>query len=55
MNTKVLGFMNLDRVTAQDPLEFFMLFSSLSAIRGNLGQSSYAFANGFLIDVNQRR
>jgi acyl transferase domain-containing protein/thioesterase domain-containing protein/NAD(P)-dependent dehydrogenase (short-subunit alcohol dehydrogenase family)/SAM-dependent methyltransferase len=45
---KVAGTVNLDLATrALDP-EFFMLFSSCAAVRGNPGQADYAAANGFM-------
>ncbi|MGD9211030.1 MAG: SDR family NAD(P)-dependent oxidoreductase, partial [Desulfobacteraceae bacterium] len=45
---KVHGTIYLDRETRQDPLDFFVLFSSISAQIGYLGQSDYAYANSFL-------
>ncbi|KAL1851994.1 Type I Iterative PKS [Diaporthe australafricana] len=48
---KVVGTMNLDRLFSQDnpdPLDWFIVFSSLVATRGNPGQSNYAAANCFM-------
>jgi acyl transferase domain-containing protein/enoyl-CoA hydratase/carnithine racemase len=45
---KVQGSVHLDRASADCDLDFLVLFSSLSAALGNLGQSDYAAANGFL-------
>ncbi|MET1257393.1 SDR family NAD(P)-dependent oxidoreductase, partial [Aliikangiella maris] len=45
---KVAGTMNLDKATAQLSLDFFILFSSVAAIKGNLGQADYATANAFM-------
>jgi len=45
---KVAGTLNLDRAIGAAPLDFFVLFSSLSAALGNSGQTDYAAANGFL-------
>lgn len=45
---KLQGTVNLDTVTQQDKLDFFVLFSSLAALSGNVGQSDYAAANAFL-------
>lgn len=45
---KVSGVINLDLCTKDHELDFFIGFSSLSAILGNVGQSDYAAANGFM-------
>ncbi len=45
---KVSALEKLDEVTKQEPLELFILFSSLSSVFGNVGQSDYAAANGFM-------
>lgn len=45
---KLIGTLQLDEVTSNQPLDFFVLFSSISAMVGNIGQSDYAYANGFL-------
>ncbi|MCY9109396.1 SDR family NAD(P)-dependent oxidoreductase [Bacillus atrophaeus] len=45
---KVYGTWWLDEVTRDESLDFFVLFSSLASIFGNLGQSDYGYANGFL-------
>ncbi len=42
---KVDGTIQLDRVFAEDDLDFFALFSSTTAIMGNAGQCDYAYAN----------
>ncbi len=44
---KVDGTICLDEVTADETLDFFLLFSSVSSL-GNRGQSDYAYANSFL-------
>ncbi len=46
--SKVAGTMNLDRATVAEPLDFFVLFSSVVGQTGNRGQADYAFANAFL-------
>lgn len=45
---KVSGLLHLDRALAQEPLDFFIAYSSLVAVMGNPGQSDYGFANAFL-------
>lgn len=45
MAPKVDGSVNLDTVFSGDDLEFFMLFSSISAVTGQQGQANYAAAN----------
>ncbi|MFE3461856.1 SDR family NAD(P)-dependent oxidoreductase [Nocardiopsis aegyptia] len=45
---KVDGARHLDALTAEDPLDFFVLFSSAAALVGNVGQAAYAAANTYL-------
>jgi thioester reductase-like protein len=45
---KAVGVMHLERAVMSDALECMVLFSSLSAVVGNPGQSDYAAANRFL-------
>ena len=45
---KLRGALNLDQATHREPLDLFVLFSSLAAVVPNPGQSCYAYANGFL-------
>lgn len=45
---KVAGAWNLHRATGKLDLDFFLLFSSVAAIIGNLGQGAYAAGNAFL-------
>ncbi|MGH6823763.1 MAG: KR domain-containing protein, partial [Methylocella sp.] len=45
---KVTGAENLDRLTRDLPLDYFVLFSSATTAIGNPGQGSYVAANGFL-------
>ncbi len=47
-SVKVQGARNLDEATAHLPLDFFALFSSISSLLGNVGQSDYVAANTFL-------
>jgi acyl transferase domain-containing protein/acyl carrier protein/enoyl-[acyl-carrier-protein] reductase (NADH) len=48
LGPKVYGAVNLDQATQEDELDFFILFSSIAASRGNVGQCDYAYANAFL-------
>lgn len=48
LQPKIQGFTYLDQVLSQQALDFFVVFSSLSAVVGNIGQSDYAVANGYI-------
>lgn len=48
LTPKVNGVMHLDAALVSVPLDFMILFSSLSAAMGNVGQADYAAANGFM-------
>ncbi|MEQ1511376.1 MAG: SDR family NAD(P)-dependent oxidoreductase [Lysobacteraceae bacterium] len=52
---KIYGTLNLDELTAGDPLDFFVLFSSMAAVGGNAGQSDYGYANHFMDSFAYRR
>lgn len=52
---KVLGAWWLDRLTAGDPIEYFMMFSSVAALFGTPGQGNYAAANAFLDALAHQR
>lgn len=52
---KVFGTIWLDEVFKDQPLDFFVLFSSVSGVFGNAGQSDYAFANSFMDSYAERR
>lgn len=52
---KARGSEYLDRIFRSDPLDFFILFSSLSRVIGNPGQSNYAAANMFMASLASQR
>jgi thioester reductase-like protein len=52
---KAEGGWNLHQRTLQDPVEFFVLYSSISAMIGNPGQASYVAANAFLEGLAEAR
>lgn len=47
-HAKVGGALNLHHATKDIPLDFFVSFSSISALIGNAGQANYVSANTFL-------
>jgi myxalamid-type polyketide synthase MxaE and MxaD len=48
MPPKVDGAWNLHRLTLDDPLDYFVLFSSAASLIGSPGQGNYAAANAFM-------
>ena len=48
LGPKVTGTWNLDAATKDMELDFFVLFSSVASVMGNVGQADYASANGFM-------
>jgi NAD(P)-dependent dehydrogenase (short-subunit alcohol dehydrogenase family)/acyl carrier protein len=48
LRPKVLGTVILDTIFKDTPLDFFVLFSSLSALKPGFGQVAYSAANNFL-------
>ncbi|HVV94627.1 MAG TPA: SDR family NAD(P)-dependent oxidoreductase [Hyphomicrobiales bacterium] len=52
---KVAGAENLDRLTRDDPLDYFLMYSSATTFVGNPGQGNYVAANGYLEGLARRR
>lgn len=52
---KMLGSWNLHQVFKDEPLDIFILFSSLASILGSVGQGNYAAGNAFLDALTQYR
>ena len=52
---KVEGAANLDRATRAAKLDYFVAFSSATAMIGNPGQGAYVAANGYLQGLMRRR
>lgn len=48
LDAKVMGTWNLHRALQHADLDFFVLFSSVCGLSGNIGQTNYAAANTFL-------
>jgi acyl transferase domain-containing protein/NADPH:quinone reductase-like Zn-dependent oxidoreductase/acyl carrier protein len=55
MAPKFAGAALLDRLTRSDPIELFLLFSSVTTALGNPGQGNYVVANAALEAIAQRR
>ncbi|KAL2015562.1 hypothetical protein VTK56DRAFT_5221 [Thermocarpiscus australiensis] len=55
LRPKVDSTLHLDAVFRHDPLDFFLIFSSLSSVIGNRGQANYNAANGFITAVARQR
>jgi acyl transferase domain-containing protein/NADP-dependent 3-hydroxy acid dehydrogenase YdfG len=52
---KVNGTLALDQATRDEPMDFFVMFSSLAAVRGNLGQCDYSAGNRFMDQFAETR
>ncbi|GKT82135.1 polyketide synthase [Colletotrichum tofieldiae] len=52
---KVLGSIHLDRIFHNENLDFFILFSSINCVIGNLGQANYSAANTFMCSLAAQR
>ena len=55
LRPKVEGTKFLDEIFNKPTLDFFVVFSSLAYVTGNLGQSPYAAANAFMVSIVQGR
>ncbi|EHN77241.1 polyketide synthase modules (OzmN), partial [Streptomyces coelicoflavus ZG0656] len=47
LGAKTHGLVHLDRLTREDPLDLFVVFSSVSSLIGDFGAAGYATANRF--------
>nr|WP_052410221.1 SDR family NAD(P)-dependent oxidoreductase [Paenibacillus durus] len=55
LRPKVQGTLLLDELFQEEPLRYFVLFSSFSAVAGSPGQADYAYANCFMDEYADRR
>ncbi|NBF05666.1 SDR family NAD(P)-dependent oxidoreductase [Pseudomonas sp. Fl5BN2] len=55
LRAKVGGGYLLDRLTMHQPIDLFVLFSSISVALGRHGQAAYAAANAYLDALSQQR
>ncbi len=55
LEPKVAGADNLDALTRDDALDFFILFSSATTLVGNPGQANYVAANSYLEGLVRKR
>jgi acyl transferase domain-containing protein/NADPH:quinone reductase-like Zn-dependent oxidoreductase/acyl carrier protein len=55
IRAKLAGALALDRLTRDDPIDLFILFSSVTTVIGTPGQASYVAANRTLESLAERR
>jgi len=55
MEAKVQGSWNLHQLTLQEPLEYFVMFSSVASVLGSPGQGNYAASNAFMDSLAHKR
>lgn len=55
LSPKVYGLENLDLATQKLMLDYFLLFSSVAGVTGNVGQADYSAANAFMDDFATMR
>ncbi len=48
LRSKVHGSVYIDFLTKEDPLDFYIMFSSVSSIMGDFGAGAYAAANAYM-------
>ena len=55
LKPKVDGSKYLDELFSQDTLDFFVFFSSMTGVIGNMGQANYTAANTFMCSLARQR
>ena len=55
LKPKVDGSVHLDRLFADQKLDFFIFFSSMTGVIGNMGQANYTAANTFMCSLAAQR
>lgn len=55
LKPKVDGSRYLDELFPHDTLDFFIFFSSMTAVIGNMGQANYTAANAYMCALARRR
>ena len=55
---KITGTLNLDKASRElcnDTLDFFIVYSSYSAVNGSVGQTNYAYSNAVMDRICELR